>query len=204
MATAVSARPPAPLQKVKKPAPPALQTAPNGSSSQQSPSPSLANKRPPSGFAHPGSAGLANGTGTPNGATPRLSTRRKDSQKVAENAKGKARVGTGDVGQIDRRPAKKVIEPYGKLETTQSRSALLIVDAVKTTSYILKKFRNRPASFTLHLHPSHFRFEEQDGSFSYDSPMRVLLEHIKDQTVPADMIEDFLAAGIKFYDSMDK
>ena len=31
--------------------------------------------------------------------------------------------------------------------------------------------------------------------------MRVILEHIKDQTIPADMVEDFNQIGIKFYDS---
>ena len=81
-----------------------------------------------------------------------------------------------------------------------ARVGWLMPAIVRSASYILKKFRNRPASFVLHLHPSHFRFEEQDGSFSYNSPMRSLLEHIRDQTVPVDMVEDFHNAGIKFYD----
>ena len=122
MATAVSARPNAPLPKPKKPAPPALQTQANGAPSQSSPSPSLASKRPPSGFAHPGSAGLPNGVATPNGVTPRLSTRRKETQKAAENAKGKAaKTGATDGGPLDRRQAKKIVEPYGRLARCEMR-----------------------------------------------------------------------------------
>ena len=32
--------------------------------------------------------------------------------------------------------------------------------------------------------------------------MRVLLEHLKAQTIPHEMLEELVAAGIKFYDSM--
>lgn len=73
-------------------------------------------------------------------------------------------------------------------------------DAVKTTEYILKKFRNSPPSLIIHLHSTHFRFHQQDGSFPYNSPMNVILEHIKASTVPHDMVEELVAAGIKFYD----
>lgn len=65
---------------------------------------------------------------------------------------------------------------------------------------MLKKFRKAPPSLILHLHPTHFRFDQQDGSFSYNSAMKVLLEHIKSQTVPHDMLEDLVHAGVKFYE----
>lgn len=71
---------------------------------------------------------------------------------------------------------------------------------VKTPGYILRKYRNAVPSLTIHLHPTHFRFEQQDGSFSYNSPMKAILEHIKSSTVPHDMIEEFSAAGVKFYE----
>lgn len=71
---------------------------------------------------------------------------------------------------------------------------------VKDTRFILKKFRNAVPSLIVHLHPTHFRFDQQDGSFSYNSPMKLILEHIRLSTVPHDMIEDFAAAGVKFYD----
>ena len=72
---------------------------------------------------------------------------------------------------------------------------------VKTTSYILRKYRNSPPSFILHLHPTHFRLDDQDGIFLYNSPMKVLLEHVKEQTVPHDMVDHLLSSDIKFYGS---
>jgi transcription factor SPT20 len=66
---------------------------------------------------------------------------------------------------------------------------------------MLRKYRKSAPSFILHLHPTHFRFDQQDGSFSYSSPARILLEHIKNQTVPHEMQEEFHQAGIKFYES---
>lgn len=71
---------------------------------------------------------------------------------------------------------------------------------VKTTSYILKKYSKSPPSLILHLHPTHFRFDQQDGSFPYNSEMKVIIEHIRSQTVSHDMLEELLRAGVKFYE----
>ena len=71
---------------------------------------------------------------------------------------------------------------------------------VKSTSYILKKYKKAAPSVVLHLHPTHFRFDQQDGSFSYNSSMRFLLEHLKAETVPHDMIDELLLSGVKFYE----
>ena len=79
----------------------------------------------------------------------------------------------------------------------------LLEGTVKSPSHILKKFRNRPPSFTIHLHPTHFLFDEQDGIFSYDSPMRDVIQAIRDQEIRPELVEGFHAAGIKFYDSKE-
>lgn len=71
---------------------------------------------------------------------------------------------------------------------------------VKSAQSILKKFRNSPPSLILHLHSTHFRFDQQDGSFSYTSPMKAILEHIKTQTIPHDMMEELIGAGVRFYE----
>ena len=71
---------------------------------------------------------------------------------------------------------------------------------VKTSSYILKKFAKCPPSLILHLHPTHFRFEQQDGSFPYNSEMKVIIEHIRAGTVPHDMMEELLRANVRFYE----
>ena len=75
-----------------------------------------------------------------------------------------------------------------------------LVSVVKTTSYVLKKFAKSPPSLIVHLHPTHFRFEQQDGSFPYNSEMKVIIEHIRSGTVPHDMMEELLRAGVRFYE----
>ena len=180
MATAVASKPSAPHQKMKRPPLPAVQT--NGvHSHQSSPSPSMSTKRPPSGsgFKQPPPTTVANGVnGNVNGLAPRLGNRRRELQKpgdVRSNRNGKG---------IDGQKVQKTIPaPY-----------------VKTQPYILKKYRNKPPSLIIHLHPTHFRFDQQDGSFSYNSPMKFMLEHLKSQTVPHDMIEELQGAGVKFYE----
>lgn len=71
---------------------------------------------------------------------------------------------------------------------------------VKSTSHILKKYKGSSPSFTIHLHPTHFRFDQQDGSFSYNSEMKFTIEHIKAGTVPHDMVEELLKGGVQFYE----
>ena len=65
---------------------------------------------------------------------------------------------------------------------------------------MLKRHRKSAPSLILHLHPTHFRLDQQEGSFSYNSPARKLLEHVKDQTVPHDMLDELHQAGVKFYE----
>lgn len=79
-------------------------------------------------------------------------------------------------------------------------TSLFVAIAVKTTQYILKKYANCPPSLIVHLHPTHFRFEQQDGSFPYNSEMKVVIEHIREGTVPHDLIEELLRSGVRFYE----
>ncbi|KAL8931420.1 MAG: hypothetical protein Q9216_007207, partial [Gyalolechia sp. 2 TL-2023] len=169
---------------MKRPPPPTVQTNVNGiKSSHSSPSPSLSSKRPPSALHHlpSGNTGATNGiSNNANGATARLNSRRRDSQKPSDPQVRTNRLGKGGVGDnvLDRR--KKMAEPL-----------------VKAPSYILKKYKSKPPSLIVHLHPTHFRFDQQDGSFSYSSPMKVMLEHLRSQTVPHDIVEELNAAGVQ-------
>ena len=180
MATAVASKPSAPHQKMKRPPLPAVQT--NGvHSHQSSPSPSMSTKRPPSGsgFKQPPPANMANGVnGNVNGLASRLGNRRRDPQKP-----GDVRINRSGKGIDGQKVLKTIPAPY-----------------VKTQPYILKKYRSKQPSLIIHLHPTHFRFDQQDGSFSYNSPMKFILEHLKSQTVPHDMIEELQAAGVRFYE----
>ena len=196
MATAVASKPSAPHQtKIKRPPLPAVQT--NGiQSSQSSPSPLLSSKRPPSAFKAPPTPTLNHPTNGNNGVPPRLSQRRKDSQKPGEMTRTRA----GKEG--DRKNVKKKPEPYGESFSCAKLEfdILLTIVLVKTSHYILEKYRRQQPSLIIHLYPNNFRFEQQTGSFSYNSPMRVVLEHMKAQTVPHDMIEELIAAGVRFYE----
>ncbi|KAK5128955.1 hypothetical protein LTR85_000288 [Meristemomyces frigidus] len=71
---------------------------------------------------------------------------------------------------------------------------------VRDAAYILRKHKGKPPSLIIHLHNLNFRFDGQEGSFAYDSPMKVVLEHVKNSTVPHEMLEELLAQNVPFYD----
>ncbi|WPH03286.1 saga complex subunit spt20 [Acrodontium crateriforme] len=71
---------------------------------------------------------------------------------------------------------------------------------IRDSDYILKKHKGKAASLIVHLHPTHFRFDGQEGSFGYDSPMKFFIAHLKRQTVPHEMLEELLGEGVPFYD----
>ncbi|KAF2735626.1 hypothetical protein EJ04DRAFT_190028 [Polyplosphaeria fusca] len=72
---------------------------------------------------------------------------------------------------------------------------------VHTQQDILAKFKNRPPSLRVYLHQNHFRLNDSQESLAYASPMKELLYHIKNRTVPHNMLDEFYSAGIPFYDS---
>ena len=45
----------------------------------------------------------------------------------------------------------------------------------KTLPHILKKYRSKQSSLVTHLRPAHFGSDQQDGSFSHNSPMQFTL-----------------------------
>ena len=77
-----------------------------------------------------------------------------------------------------------------------------VVHTVKDTEYILRNYGKDKAnpSLVLHLHPTHFRLDGQDGSFSYNSSMSSVLKHLKFETIPHEMMEYLLIMGVKFYE----
>ncbi|KAL2006847.1 hypothetical protein VTN00DRAFT_9515 [Thermoascus crustaceus] len=183
MATAVS-KPASHPPKMKRPPPPFAQNGVNGvKPSQPSSSPSTASKRLP-GASQSASANSAGNSAANNGNNRTVNRPKKEMQKQGEPPSRLQRPTTRTAtAEVDRRMAKKFPEPY-----------------VKTTSYILKKYSKCPPSLILHLHPTHFRFDQQDGSFPYNSEMKVIIEHIRAGTVPHDMLEELLRAGVRFYE----
>jgi len=76
----------------------------------------------------------------------------------------------------------------------------LTSSSVRTNDWILKKFSGKPPSLIIHLHPTHFRFDQQDGSFGYNSPMKIIIEHMKAGTVPHEIMDEMLLGQVPFYD----
>ncbi|RKF73687.1 putative transcription factor spt20 [Golovinomyces cichoracearum] len=81
-------------------------------------------------------------------------------------------------------------------------SAMLMLNErqpyIKSDEYILKKYRNNSPSLIIHLHPTHFRFDNQEGHFPYQSPMRIMIEHLRQRTIPHDLVEYF--GDIPYYE----
>lgn len=68
--------------------------------------------------------------------------------------------------------------------------------------YILRKFNGCRPSMAIHLHQTNFRINESQDPFSYTSPMKVLLEHLKKKTVPHEILEELYQYNVQFYDGM--
>lgn len=71
---------------------------------------------------------------------------------------------------------------------------------VYTQQDILAKFKGSQPSLRVHLHTNHFRLNDSQESLSYASPMRELLQHIREKTIPHNMLDEFYASGVPFYD----
>ncbi|KAH7080871.1 Spt20 family-domain-containing protein [Paraphoma chrysanthemicola] len=72
---------------------------------------------------------------------------------------------------------------------------------VQRAADVLAKHKDKPPSLRIFLHPKHFRINDSPDMLEYESPMRELLSHVKTRTVPHNMVEDFYAAEIPFYDN---
>ena len=213
MATAIS-KPTSHPPKMKRPPPPFSQPGVNGVKPQPpSSSPPTANKRIPGSTSAGSSPNLANGVANMSNVTkgPLNRTRNLQSQKPSEQSSRMGRPVTKTAASgIDNRVSKRSPEPYGEISLRSHDSmALFYLTAnngprfsatVKTTDYILKKYAKCPPSLIIHLHPTHFRFDQQDGTFSYNSEMKIVIEHLRAGTIPHLMIEEFLRGGVRFYE----
>ena len=90
--------------------------------------------------------------------------------------------------------------PYSELTFLAKARSSANDTPVVTDKYILKKYSGNPPSLVVHMHPTHFRFDQQDGMFPYKSPMKLFLEHLRSRTIPHDMLEYFTQWGVPFYE----
>ncbi|KAL6864513.1 Spt20 family domain-containing protein [Trichoderma novae-zelandiae] len=178
--TATAVPPPPVPTKIKRPVPPGIQT--NGAASLAgSPSPSLASSKPPSAKQPPNSA--------------------SDRAITASTVRPINRVRRDTLNQASGRNSRN---------SAGMRSASLAADTaahgyepppyVVTDAYVLKRHSGRPPSLIVHMHPTHFRFDGQDGMFQYKSPMKIFLEHVKSRTIPHDLLPYFVQGKVPFYD----
>ena len=79
--------------------------------------------------------------------------------------------------------------------------AQLTRSAVYTQQDILAKHKGKPPSLRVYLHPKHFRLNDSQETLSYASPMRELLQAIKDKVVPHNMVEELYEFNTPWYDN---
>ena len=72
---------------------------------------------------------------------------------------------------------------------------------VTTQQDILAKFKGQPPSLRVYLYANHFRINDSQDSLGYASPMKELLLHIREKTVPHNMLDELYALNVPFYDS---
>ncbi|CDW98626.1 hypothetical protein [Sporisorium scitamineum] len=75
-----------------------------------------------------------------------------------------------------------------------------VYNTSRTTRQILRRHRKDKPSLILHLHNHHFRFERQNGMFLFDSPVKAFLGYIRDQKVPADLLDVLTESGVQFFE----
>ncbi|KAK5014706.1 hypothetical protein LTR60_003223 [Cryomyces antarcticus] len=120
--------------------------------------------------------------------SPALRQRRESQRPSLTKSNGRA--GPGDGVNDSKAQKGKLSEPLGIVHGNQMR----------TSEHVLQKFKGKPPSLIVHLYPTHFRFDQQDGNFGYKSPMAVFLEHCRKETVPHDMLEELFQSNVTFYD----
>ncbi|EPY53164.1 SAGA complex subunit Spt20 [Schizosaccharomyces cryophilus OY26] len=100
------------------------------------------------------------------------------------------------------------LKTYGKQKERSSEIEPLIkltpyldsLNVPRKSEEIRKKYQNEEPSLILHIHKYHFRFEQQDGAFTYNGPVKAILHYIRMELIPPDCLEVFQSSNIKFYD----
>ncbi|KAI9051422.1 hypothetical protein LZ554_004468 [Drepanopeziza brunnea f. sp. 'monogermtubi'] len=179
--TSVTATAQSQTSKFKRPVPPGIQT--NGiHSSTSSPSPSMPASRLPSAAKYPPNSATSNGTGSSSGPKSANRNKRDAPSQLPGRGQRNSSVGLRSGGIMDFTIGQNA-EPQ---------------PFFKSDEYILRRYRGKPPSLIIHLYPNHFRFDQQEGSFTYKSPMRIVIEHLRSRTIPHDLLE--FMPNIEYYE----
>ncbi|ORY87003.1 Spt20 family-domain-containing protein [Protomyces lactucae-debilis] len=92
--------------------------------------------------------------------------------------------------------------PRIKIKQPSYRATLLrLSNSISHSSAeILQRYSKNEPSLILHFHQQHWRFEQQDGIFLYNSQGRQILECIRNEQIPVDCLEVFRDVKIKYYE----
>ncbi|KAK9475034.1 Spt20 family-domain-containing protein [Dipodascopsis tothii] len=72
----------------------------------------------------------------------------------------------------------------------------------ETTEEILEKYKDEPPSVEFHIHPTHYRFGNQDAIIPKNSPfIKNFLDLVKLEQIPPPAVEVFRELGVRFYES---
>lgn len=69
-----------------------------------------------------------------------------------------------------------------------------------SSAEILERYEKTEPSLTLHFYKNHWKFENQDGVFLYNSPARQILEAIRNEQIPVDCLEVFRDVKVRYYE----
>ncbi|KAI0154410.1 Spt20 family-domain-containing protein [Xylariaceae sp. FL1272] len=191
----VTAVPPPAVPKLKRPTPAGIQT--NGApSSQSSPSPSISAKIPPA----PATAKQSQLTGSATSTTP-IAPPVNGVSASTSSTRPPAHRARRDTGN---QPKKTSIAVPRSAGLTRDPAMLCVFEPRPkklTQDYILRKYTGHPPSLVIHLHTTYFRFEAQESTFPYKSPMGIFLQHVRNATVPHGVLLEFFAEnGVPFYE----
>ncbi|CCG84315.1 protein of unknown function [Taphrina deformans PYCC 5710] len=69
-----------------------------------------------------------------------------------------------------------------------------------SSAEILERYEKSEPSLTLHFYRNHWKFDNQDGVFLYNSPARQILEAIRNEQIPVDCLEVFRDVKVRYYE----
>ncbi|ORX99528.1 hypothetical protein K493DRAFT_109828 [Basidiobolus meristosporus CBS 931.73] len=91
------------------------------------------------------------------------------------------------------------VKPWNPLILEKSVNTSVSLD-VRKQKDILERHKDSPPSFVLHIFPTHFKFEKQDGVFLFSSSMKNFLDYLNKQRIPPDLVDVFDEAQCQYYE----
>ncbi|KAK9332140.1 Spt20 family-domain-containing protein [Lipomyces starkeyi] len=144
---------------------------------------------------------MANGTSSP---TPNLAMRKPGSTSVTaksqlnHNSTASAISANASSNAIVRN---HIIDDEAFYKAGGKRPTLAEYKFAETSEEILQKYKCFPPSIEFHMHPTHYRFGNQDAIIPKNSPLiKNFLELVELEQIPPAAVEVFKEAGVQYYE----